>query len=397
MKPKSAAALMLSLAMLLSCACAPTDKPQTTPLPTAELTASPTAAPTEEPTAEPTDTPTDAPTAVPRANPAGTLGNLSGEALFDEPVKYLVLNGESDLHYVYDRFGTLVTTFNAADEYVDSIFGGPGFYGEYGAPCGYSIERGESYPQSAIFDDMMIDCGLRGYYDGDEPTNGYFVIGIINAQTGVPISFKDAKEYIFGWGGRKTAYVVTDGGVLHVENTYLIIDREPEYYDYYYTEPKTVSAILIDENGNETGRLDTSRFGDICGSFGGRYLLCTASANKYDLRSLSGELVLKNVELFFAQNGPGNLKCASYLRDENGEYRDGELNIISALPNEDPNPDHFLKYMPIELEDRFAVAGNVYAGIKDGDGNWLFKIYNPELASDSVVIDEWADDWDGAW
>ena len=57
------------------------------------------------------------PTARPVFPTPGPVGVLTDGPIFSEPAKYLVIDGESDLHYVYDANGEFVCCFNA--EYSD--------------------------------------------------------------------------------------------------------------------------------------------------------------------------------------------------------------------------------------------------------------------------------------
>ena len=51
---------------------------------------------------------------------------------------------------------------------------------------------------------------------------------------------------------------------------------------------------------------------------------------------------------------------------------------------------------PIIMEDRAFVRSGVYAGIKNGEGNWLFRIYDPRSTFDSVEREHWPE-WFWRW
>lgn len=443
MRYKKTAALLLAFAMLAANACASVKNPEITPEPTAETTAAPTekptAAPTEAPTAEPTEAPMAAPSGRPTA-PADAgempsfpgavqLGNLIGGPLFDEPVKYFVIRGESDMHYVYDRFGELVVVLNS-ELYEDSS--APwGFYGEHGAPFGYSIERGEQLPSGWLFGDMSLNISWHEWHDDDgERHSSLFLDGISDYRYENEISMNDAPEHtVRGYNEYNEAVVETirayklgwAGSVLHIDGKYLILERETWYNDEKdMFDVRTKGATLLDESGAMIGHPDFSVFGEIRGVFGGRYIIGEQPLDEEEwtedeygnirntvknLYTLSGELVASRVVphqydgfALDSEDYYGYVILANYYSDENGQCFDKELNPIDKptdLQIHSERPGSI--YSPIELENRRLEIGSVYVGIKDGEGNWLFKIYNPELASDSVVIDEWADDWDGAW
>ncbi|MBR3298780.1 MAG: PT domain-containing protein [Clostridia bacterium] len=442
MKPKSAAALLLSLAMLLFCACAPTDKQQDTPEPTAEATA----APTDKPTAVPTDAPTDAPTAVPTEEPtpkptgrptappdagempsfpgAVQLGNLIGGELFPEPGMYFVLNGESDLKYVYDRFGELVSSFNITD-YEDHWLDSGGFFGEHGAPWGYSIERGENLPDYRLFGDLALIARSDGYcvLENGEEWRGFVISDIrtglleehplMNGAEDIELeSFNydtGSYEFVKARGFR----IGEAGGILHIDGKYLVIERYYEFVsdsDWYMHRPGPAKAVLFDENGARLGEVDTAPFGTVRGVFGGKYIIGERMLPEEEwyfdgsnyvqtaksLYTLSGELVMDNVEPIVSDGfaadeeiGAGWMICASYLKDREGGVFNSAFESIEELPADAKKGEYSSLYRPLELENRVFVESGVYVGIKDDEGNWLFRIYNPNFASDSQREDRW--------
>ena len=117
--------VLLAAGLLLFSACtppegweyptkAPTEAPSAQAAETPGLTYAPTSAPTEipAPTAEPTEVPE--PTEAPDFSALlPKMGKLVDGPIFPEPFKYLVLPGESNMHYVYDANGELLYSFAA--------------------------------------------------------------------------------------------------------------------------------------------------------------------------------------------------------------------------------------------------------------------------------------------
>ena len=423
----------LALALLVSSACVPNVKPQNTPAPTAQATAAPTekptAVPTEEPTAALTETPTAEPTEAPTAEPTpalvfptpGRLGKLIDGPLFDEPAAYFVLEGESDLKYVFDRFGELVTVINAAEYEEPNWSQHPAFYTEHGMPYGYSIERGEWMPPYRFFDNMAITISQSSYLnENGERDFSFFITDIKDDRLEKTILMDNAPEFVFVDGGENTrtqrAFKIGwAGGILHVDGVYPVYGATMENYG---EEGQTLAyreCLMLDEEGKRIGEIDLSAFNRVRGVFGGKYIIGERyldeseryeDSNGYtvysetDLYTLDGELVMSRVrpystggfvvdeELYF-----GSIYTARFLNDENGTFYDKDLNPIPE-PDEDElhvDPEKFTRnYFALQINDRQIVSGNgVYAGIKDGEGNWLFKIYNPAGASDSQNEEHW--------
>lgn len=423
----------LALALLVSSACVPNVKPQNTPAPTAQATAAPTekptAVPTEEPTAALTETPTAEPTEAPTAEPTpalvfptpGRLGKLIDGPLFDEPAAYFVLEGESDLKYVFDRFGELVTVINAAEYEEPNWSQHPAFYTEHGMPYGYSIERGEWMPPYRFFDNMAITISQSSYLnENGERDFSFFITDIKDDRLEKTILMDNAPEFVFVDGEENTrtqrAFKIGwAGGILHVDGVYLVYGATMENYG---EEGQTLAyreCLMLDEEGKRIGEIDLSAFNRVRGVFGGKYIIGERyldeseryeDSNGYtvysetDLYTLDGELVMSRVrpystggfvvdeELYF-----GSIYTARFLNDENGTFYDKDLNPIPE-PDEDElhvDPEKFTRnYFALQINDRQIVSGNgVYAGIKDGEGNWLFKIYNPAGASDSQNEEHW--------
>lgn len=437
MKMKKTISAICALALLVSSACVPNVKPQNTPAPTAQITAAPTekptaatteeptAIPSEAPTAEPTAAPTEAPTAEPTAPlvfpTPGRLGKLIDGPLFDEPAAYFVLEGESDLKYVFDRFGELVTVINAAEYEEPNWSQHPAFYTEHGMPYGYSIERGEWMPPYRFFDNMAITISQSSYLnENGERDFSFFITDIKDDRLEKTILMDNAPEFVFVDGEENTrtqrAFKIGwAGGILHVDGVYLVYGATMENYG---EEGQTLAyreCLMLDEEGKRIGEIDLSAFNRVRGVFGGKYIIGERyldeseryeDSNGYtvysetDLYTLDGELVMSRVrpystggfvvdeELYF-----GSIYTARFLNDENGTFYDKDLNPIPE-PDEDElhvDPEKFTRnYFALQINDRQIVSGNgVYAGIKDGEGNWLFKIYNPAGASDSQNEEHW--------
>lgn len=427
----------LALALLVSSACVPNVKPQNTPAPTAQITAAPTekptaatteeptAIPSEAPTAEPTAAPTEAPTAEPTAPlvfpTPGRMGKLIDGPLFDEPAAYFVLEGESDLKYVFDRFGELVTVINAAEYEEPNWSQYPAFYTEHGMPYGYSIERGEWMPPYRFFDNMAITISQSSYLnENGERDFSFFITDIKDARLEKSILMDNAPEFVFVDGEENTrtqrAFKIGwAGGILHVDGVYLVYGATMENYGEEGQALAYRECLMLDEEGNHIGEIDLSAFNRVRGVFGGKYIIGERyldeseryeDSNGYtvysetNLYTLSGELVMSRVrpystggfvvdeELYF-----GSIYTARFLNDENGTFYDKDLNPIPE-PDEDElhmDPEEFTRnYFALRVKDRQIVSGSgVYAGIKDGEGNWLFKIYDPAGASDSQNEEHW--------
>lgn len=436
MHMKKLAALLAAL-LLASSACAPAEKPQPTPEPTAQATAvptgKPTAAPTDKPTAvpteAPTEVPTEAPTAAPRVRPtapadagempsfpgAVQLGNLIGGELFSEPGTYLVLNGESDLHYVYDRFGELVTTFGAEDNEF-SPWGRAGIYGEHGAPFGYSIERDEMLPDYQRFGDLLIQTEYWEFIDENgENSADHFITDIKKINLEDSDLMKAASEYTFV----KTTYEENErkveeitqrafkvgyaGAIVKIDDKYLILDRSVVFgAEYPGLALNTKSAMLVSNSGEALGEFDTSPFGRIAGVFGGKYIIGAQlvpegeqlvdggfSFDRLNLYTLSGELVMERVwPLYYQRYHPEHelyitTGYADHLQTIDGSFYNAELERI-----DEPTPEELYGgeradiYGALRMADRVVEQSEIYTGIKDGEGNWLFRIYRPRFVND---------------
>ncbi|MBR5948700.1 MAG: PT domain-containing protein [Clostridia bacterium] len=415
MKAKRMVLLLLAAAVFAASACVFRVKPSPSNKP------KPTAAPTEAATEEPAAVPTAEPLVFPTP---GRTGNLIGGTLFDEPAKYFLIHGESNMHYVYDNCGALIASFSAGFDESSSWHTSSGFYGEHGAPFGYSIERGEFLPPYyEVFGDIAIDYTITYYLnDEGERSLGVFLEGIKDYTFENDVPMDAAPEYsVFEWSGAETASAMKAyklgwaGAVLHIDGKYLILDRDVDLskdYTYYAPYLITVGASLLDENGAFIGNPDVSAFGVITGVFGGKYIIGEHLLDEsewtqgeygktvqtiHNLYTLSGELVASRItpigyDGFTVDDEVnwGRVVLANYFKDENGQFYDKELKAIAEPSLEQIYSEAPQRiYEPMEIEDRVFARGEVYAGIKDGEGNWLFRIYNPAGASDSQNSDHW--------
>ncbi len=412
--------LACALALFAQAACAPNIDNKTTPAPTAEITAAPTEAPTEAPTAAPTEKPSEAPGTPAKPElvfpTPGRLGNLvNGAPVLPEGMEYFVLDGESDLKYVYDRFGKITAVFNAAPDFdFDwSWSNEPGIYGEYGVPYGYCIKLGKMLPNaSAIpFADRVFE--MR-WIEGSEFSDysGIVLTAIWDEKLENRIDL--APDRLMGLGDQ--------GAVLPVDGKFIVIADRASWEDGAYVY--RTEATLIDENGDPMGAFDPEPFGGfegIAGAFGGKYLLVNAELqkhpmereddwsryNRYDIYALSGECVMSDCWLrrrddrFRYAGGLGReLFYANCLINSCGEVFDGELNLLYTVPegtdlsNFEIVPSEYSSIFHENYRCSYTVdQDGVYAGVKDEAGNWVFRIYNPKLASDSQIEITEDDEW----
>ena len=112
----------------------------------------------------------------------------------------------------------------------------------------------------------------------------------------------------------------------------------------------------------------------------------------FSLYTLDGRRVMENVgfeqtsSAFAADDEMwiGILFGVDFVYTEDGTYYDSDLNKLDGAPDYSEYHGWISKpYYALDLEDAVYSAGSVYAGVKDEEGNWLFRIYNPCNASDS--------------
>ncbi len=334
-------------------------------------------------------------TAAPLSFPTqGRLGNLIGGELFPKPAEYLVLKGEGDLYYAYDRMGELAAAFPAL-----GLFSG--FYGRDGIVGDFSLRLMKRLDDYSVFGQLMLR-----FEDGE-------LVDFLDCYTDKTIALKS-----------QGLSAGTAGGVLPFEGgKYLLLEA---YDQEGYGARRAIRygrCVWLDENGNITGEFDPAPFGYIEGVFGGKYILArppvqdSAEEDYFctTVYSQQGEALLGNVEaataaVFYMPVGgiiteaslARWLEIASYVYDEHDNMFDQSLNRLSASVQDISGVDCVRMHYSMEVENRFIVSDNstisysplfgqsatpepvrVYVGIKDENGSWLFKIFNPALASDS--------------
>lgn len=355
---------------------------------------------TETPSADPTAAPTAAPTEVPAVTPdpnatplpvyptPGAIGKLCEGPIFPEPVKYLVLKGESDHFYVYNNMGELIRSFSAVDD--EYAFGWPGFFGEDGICENVRIATGETVEPFALFGDFI----LRTEWYDDEGW-GVKLTSVMDCDFNELFSFDPDEAPKLG----------ECGGVLHIDGNYLVFGRK---FDWNSSEEKMdylYDPVLYDEHGNVLRTVDPEPFGKIYGVFGGKYIIGGTVKEGYEgywydeydlsLFTLDGEVVMSDIRPEWSSSfcaddemSQGILLSTDWLTDKNGVKRGADLNAVDEIPDITERDRLNLRYGNLDsyMEERGLVAiswGTVYAGVRTTDGEWLFRIYDPRFASDS--------------
>ena len=397
--------ILLAAAFIVLCACNVKTNTITTETPL--LTERPTEAPTERPTPAPTVIPIDAPDfpELPK------LGNLTDGALLTGDAAYIVFDGESDLKYVYDRFGELVDVFHAGSSGNNRWGRSAGIYGEHGVPYGYSIERREFLPNYCFTGGSAINMGVSKHYSypmmpQDRYRVGYFVREILDASLENKIEFKDAPEYILDDPNSKPikAYELDwKGGVVKLGEDYLLINRG----DFGSEDYRGKEIIVIGPDGHEKERIATAKFGFIESCFAGKYLVAAQNPweedYNFNLYTLSGEIVKKNIMSVGAvgytemDDETYPLYACDYLIDRDGNILNKDLEKVGKVNPDEPDfssiqsdacrQDELTPYLPMEIDGIELFIGDVYVGLKDAEGNWLFRIYNPRLSVDGDGIE----------
>ncbi|MBR0155992.1 MAG: hypothetical protein IJM20_00535 [Clostridia bacterium] len=395
--------LLLVFAVLAGVSCSGTGEKQAEASPTAGSTAEPEAVTPDcaEPTPEPTATPEPTPRPRPTYPAAPKLGKLIDGPLFEEPIKYFVIDGESSLHYVYDAMGELVCTFSAPD--YENIWGS-GFFGEYGRPYDFDLHTMQQCEHYEFFEDFAFKLDYR------EADNDYgwasYLVEIRDADLENPIDLSNRDIEI--------GYL---GSVLHIEGKYLVIkgsyeDMAPGEAGWHIDS----EAILIDADGSIVGSVDPDAFGEIQGVFAGKYIIGRRpkedpdpedwEPNVYSIYTLGGELVMDDVKPITNSSycpddeiWESSVWSADYLTDADGVCYNGELEPLAKTPEDAATNAMLVKYGPIWTGSELRLYSNgVFYGICDEDWNWLFRIYNPRLASDYNNQRDWeAEHWAHGW
>lgn len=428
---KKLIASICALALLAQTSCAMRVKSRNTPAPTEKITEAPTETPTDEPTELPSQTPTETPTESPTETPTasqpasqtapptpalvfptpGRTGNLIGGALFDDSAKYFVLPGEAAMHYVYNEMGELVDIFSAPES--EDIEGERnechGFFGEHGICYGYSLREKRMLPRFFEFQGntyVTADGNVFEIRDGllENPMR-------FSGGTEQNLSIKIDDEWV---EFSVEAYSLGECGcVFRLDDRYLIFkafsrpndEGDPNDEDWHWYTVGFSKGALLDAEGRLIEEdIDMSVFGNIKGVFGDRYIVADKA-----IFTLEGEKVMDGVKLiekgscsFSVMDGDGHIgySYGDYIVDESGVCYDRDLNDIKQ-PAEDEIEKFVSPFDPIRFENRQLVYGEVYSGVKDGAGNWLFRIYSPKNAGDSLnpahdrMPDWW--NWDDYW
>lgn len=390
-------AIILILLMLGSCG-APVDVPETpdpseaahTAAPTETVTAAPADTPAPTVTPEPTTAPTETPIPTPTPNPflPPQLGNLIGGPILPEPYKYFVLKGEGDLFYVYDTMGELIKIIADGGYYYDRS--PVGIYSEYGMIGQFSFKLMDSIENY----DRVADFVLH-LEDGE-------LIEIMDAYYENPIPIKQN-----GLGLGK------HGGVLRIDGKYLLLEAE---YNAETGKMDYGRCIWLDDSGTVVGEFDPAPFGVIRGVLAEKYLICEDSIRENSefsckVVTLDGEVLISDIEPvtdgWFWHDYEEALRgigwyCISFDCVKVGEKawcrldRYGRFVPCEEYPNHSYYPDITTDPVKVSgfqlITDHGYGAPGVYAGIKRG-GNWLFKIYDPSLVSDSQRTEKHAPDW----
>ncbi|MBQ4429549.1 MAG: hypothetical protein II871_07235 [Clostridia bacterium] len=324
---------------------------------------------------------------------SGRLGNLIGGEIFPEPAKHLILKGEGDLYYIYDRMGEFVTVCKGMGYY-------SGFYGEDGIVGNFSLRLMQNMDDWQTFGPLMLHI-----VDGE-------LIEFIDCYTDKTVQVKS-----------QGLSIGSQGGVLPFENRYLVIEA---YHDENAENGRALRyerCTWLDQNGKPAGEFDPAPFGRIRGVYGGKHIIAIDLADasededhfKTKIYSLSGEVLLENIEpadaavFYTLKEGEvidgsvfeRRLTLAEYACTEFDRWYDSELNPMRTPPADAYDVEYNRMRRSIELEDRIVIGDNsvnaysllfwettpepirIYVGVKDGAGKWLFKIFNPALANDS--------------
>ena len=327
-------------------------------------------------------TPKPRPTAPPDISSQGLefpssgvkLGNQTGGRIFPEPAEYLVLCGSGGVHYVYSSMGELCGVFQSDGDLT-------GFYGEYGVCGDFSLKLMDYFPLAEYVKRCAdIFVGFAG--DNDE----------------MAVSITD-------WRCEKTVFI--EGGGIDVGKWGVLMHVEDKYIAEYGSEDEEVerNLTLIDSDGSVIGGFDETPFGRIEGVLGGKYLVCYDPEKPvfdsedwllYDLYDISGNLIEEKVQVRWYNDFSYTMFGDYYLKD--GKWHDCDGNKYDVFPQNAVMSKMYRSVERIELEglsiriggwsaSSFGFGGmynkGIYAGVVDASGNWLFKIYSPNLDSDS--------------
>jgi hypothetical protein len=304
------------------------------------------------------------------------------------------LKGEGDLYYIYDRMGEFRSVCKGMG-YLS------GFYGEDGIVGNFSLRLMQNMDDWETFGQLMLHI-----VDGE-------LIEFLDCYTDKTVQVKS-----------KGLSIGSQGGVLPFDDRYLVLEA---YYDENAEkgrEFRYARCTWLDQNGELAGEFDPAPFGRIRGVYGGKHIIAIdrgdASVDeepfKTKIYSLSGEILLENIEtadaavFYMLKEGEvvdgsvfeRRLTLADYAYTEFDRWYDSAPEPMRTPPADAYEEEYNMMHRSIELEDRIVIGDNsvnaysllfwaestpepirIYVGVKDGAGNWLFKIFNPALANDS--------------
>ncbi|MBR0135201.1 MAG: hypothetical protein IJM18_03290 [Clostridia bacterium] len=353
---------------------------------------------TAAPTPAPADTsaPSDEPAATPAPSEAPEygdfpempkLGRLTDGPIFPEPAKYLVLPGESNMHYVFNNMGELLGSFAmSTDEETEFQYG---FFGEDGICCWHRLSDFSEIKPLCYFNDFALRMEYAEPKPGDWEHGRWELTELLDSDLNTIAVYKKG-EISFG----------KLGGIMRFDGGYLVVARE-----YGFT---TMGKLIqLDKNGRKIGEIDPTPFGMIFGVFGDKYIIRMRETNvldedtgyytyKYDILSIEGRVLMTDVEpvvkcsfLIDYEIFYGGLASAYYLKSSSGTYYDSDLKPIPKPSDEELEARPVTSKYGIMYLDGYRVHDyGVYYGVTDDDGNWLFRIYNPQLVSDHPLYDD---------
>ncbi|MBQ1818456.1 MAG: hypothetical protein II124_07460, partial [Clostridia bacterium] len=199
------------------------------------------------------------------------------------------------------------------------------------------------------------------------------------------------------------------GGVLFVQGEMWVLHRSAEYTDEGQAIVNDEDVKVYDMQGNLLRTFDPEPFGQILAVFADKYIIGgtrlpydefvdmeDTSFWDYDctLYTLDGKKVMKHIHpsygSFFCiedESGDGQLASVQYIKDAEGRAYDGGLDPVDKLPGDLWRDDVDFRYECLnsdmdELGFRCVTWDPLYNGVKNADGEWLFRIYNPKTAQD---------------
>ncbi len=389
---KRIAVLLFALTMLLT-SCVPSQSVHGDET-AATCTESPTDAPSELPTSEPSELPSAEPSFEVNEFPDFSdlipkTGRLVDGPIFPEPYKYLVLSGESDMHYVYNNMGELLYSFSA---FVDEEGDPPcsGLFTADGISCWHRLKDNTVTTPFRVFHDLAVTVK---WFEDEDGFDSHACITLIR-----DMNLENPREF-----AKDELNLGNIGGLMKFGDKYLLVKRDD--LSIYSDDGKCDDTItVLDSNFNKIGSLDSELFPQIAGVCGDKYIVCYKSVGEnywtdttYSIYSLTGELLMDDVTVLCNDSFYLNSELGSVfgffeikaLTDKDGNHFDENLKRIEG------HFDNRVYYVPdrffgtyeadgFTVYDRYTYKySDVYSGIKDKDGNWVFRIYSPAFASDS--------------